>query len=107
MHPEMNEAARAATPATASETNQNLKCSPKSTATAVQLRVLPDLLKRRAHHTIELRRAGIHHPAGRVQDLLKRGYVIVSSRISAVDAEGRTHKGVALYSLISEPKEAA
>lgn len=65
-----------------------------------------DLLRVRARHTYELRRHGISHPAARVLDLIKRGYVIASNRITTVDGDGFRHVNVALYSLTGEPKEA-
>lgn len=79
------------------------KFSAKSTATEAQLDRLKHKLRARPHHTIELRHCGIHHPAGRIQDLEARGFVIDVARVTAVDAEGFTHAGIALYSLVTEP----
>lgn len=62
------------------------------------------MLRLRSHHTYELRKCGISHPAGRVQNLLADGFVISSNRINTVDSDGFLHTGVALYSLISEPE---
>jgi Helix-turn-helix domain len=76
----------------------------RSTATKVQLARLVEKLRRRPHNTLELRAAGIPHPAGRVLDLSKRGFVIDSSRVNAVDSDGWPHFAVALYSLVSEPE---
>lgn len=81
------------------------KFSRKSTATIAQINKLRGLLRRRPHHTYELRKQGISHPAGRVNDLEDMGCVIDSHRITTVDSDGFTHIGVALYSLISEPEE--
>ena len=81
--------------------------SNKSTATEAQLDRLKRKLRARSHHTIELRQFGIHHPAGRVQDLEAQGFVIEVTRVTAVDAEGFPHAGVALYTLVSEPVEVA
>jgi len=80
--------------------------SASSTATEAQLQRLLELLRLRRHHTHELRARGISHPAGRVQDLEARGYVICSSRINTVDSDGFVHVGVALYELLGEPAEA-
>lgn len=77
--------------------------SAKSTATEAQLERLSNKLSSRPHHTIELRHCGIHHPAGRVQDLEARGFVIGVSRITVVDTEGFSHSGIALYELIRAP----
>jgi hypothetical protein len=71
----------------------------RSTKTEVQLKKLVSFLALRPHHTYELRMAGISHPAGRILDLEKRGYVIASQRITTVDSDGFTHCNVALYSL--------
>lgn len=74
-----------------------------STATEVQLAKLRARLRIRPHHTHELRQCGISHPAGRVLDLIEMGYVVESARVTTVDSDGFTHRGVALYTLLSEP----
>jgi hypothetical protein len=76
----------------------------RSTATEAQNDKLAELLEIAPRHTHELRRLGISHPAGRIQDLEARGYVIDSSRVSTVDDFGFVHKGVARYSIISRPE---
>lgn len=76
----------------------------KTTERSVQIKKLALLLAMRPHHTYELRKLGISHPAGRVQDLEEQGYVIESSRVTVVDENGFTHPGVARYSLISKPQ---
>lgn len=85
------------------------KLTSRSTETEAQILRLAEMLRLRPHHTYELRRKGISHPAGRVQNLEERGFVITSDRISTVDPDGFTHCGVALYSLVFDPeaKEAA
>jgi hypothetical protein len=83
---------------------KHLKFSAKSTASEAQLDRLLMLLRLRPHHTHELRSKGISHPAGRVLNLIKRGYLIGSGRIATVDSDGFEHVGVALYSLVSEPE---
>jgi hypothetical protein len=75
----------------------------KSTATEAQTRKLALLLEARPHNTYELRKQGISHPAGRVQNLEEEGYVIKSDRITVVDENSFSHPGVALYSLLSKP----
>jgi hypothetical protein len=77
--------------------------SGRSTKTEAQIQRLLQLLRIRPRHTHELRCAGISHPAGRILDLLKRGYLIDSGRVTTVDADGFTHVNVALYSLMAEP----
>lgn len=71
----------------------------KSTERGAQVRKLFALLKIRPHHTYELRRLGISHPAGRVQDLEAEGHLIHSARVIVVDEHGFTHPGVAMYSV--------
>jgi hypothetical protein len=75
----------------------------KSTEREAQKRKLALLLGMRAHHTYELRRMGISHPAGRVQNLEEDGYVISSDRVTVVDENGFAHPRVALYGLVSSP----
>lgn len=78
----------------------------RSTATwAQQLRVLVELRKGDCN-TYQLRQRGISHPAGRVRELNHRGYLITKALITTVDADGYTHSGVALYSLVYEPEGA-
>ncbi|MDP3521407.1 MAG: helix-turn-helix domain-containing protein [Hydrogenophaga sp.] len=69
-----------------------------------QVALLLEVLRRRPVDTFELRRLGMASPAARVQDLEALGCVIDSARIVAVDSDGFSHYGVALYSLISEPE---
>lgn len=75
----------------------------KSTATEAQIQRLIELLRNGPKDTHFLRRMGISHPAGRVQDLLLRGYEVSSSRTTTIDSDGYSHSGVALYDLVDEP----
>lgn len=75
-----------------------------STSTAAQLTKLIALLSHRPHHTYELRQMGISHPAGRIQDLEGGGFVFDVNRITTIDRDGFTHRGVALYTLVSTPE---
>ena len=84
--------------------HQQRDFSSKSTATEAQIERLIALLRHAPRHTHELRCMGISHPAGRVLDLVKRGYHVASDRVTTVDGDGFTHVGVARYSLISEPE---
>lgn len=81
------------------------KYSRRSTSTEAQIERLTEMLRIRNRHTHELRKVGISHPAGRINDLKKRGFVIDKQLINTVDSDGFTHINVALYSLISEPAE--
>lgn len=87
------------------ERPEQAKFSRKSTSTEAQIERLTNRLRRRPQHTHELRKVGISHPAGRINDLKKRGFVIDKQLINTVDSDGFTHVGVALYQLISEPEE--
>jgi hypothetical protein len=79
------------------------KYNSRSTKTEAQIERLLEMLRTNPRHTHELRKAGISHPAGRVKDLIGRGYCIDSCRINTVDSDGFIHVRVALYELISEP----
>lgn len=79
------------------------KLRSKSSDLEVQIEKLILLTEARPHHTHELRRFGISHPAGRIYDLEKRGFVYAKSRITTVDSDGFPHNGVALYELLSRP----
>jgi len=58
--------------------------------------------------TIELRRDwGVMQPAARVFELKARGYIIVTTPVSAHTDDGALHRGVARYVLLSEPQALA
>lgn len=76
----------------------------RSTATWAQLIRTANALRTGAKSTYQLRQAGISHPAGRVRELNHMGFTITTARIVAVDPDGFTHRGVALYSLVHEPE---
>ncbi|WP_185735416.1 helix-turn-helix domain-containing protein [Burkholderia sp. Bp9099] len=61
-----------------------------------------DSLKSGPRHTYHLRSLGCSHPAARVQELIRMGFPIASSRITATDSDGFTHHGVALYELLGD-----
>ena len=84
--------------------DRNAILASKSTATQVQIEKLIASLKRRPCHTHELRMMGISHPAGRVFDLVKRGYTTETARVTTVDSDSFEHVGVALYTLVAEPE---
>lgn len=79
------------------------KHNSRSTKTEAQIERLLEMLRTNPRHTHELRKAGISHPAGRVKDLIGRGYCVDSCRTRTVDSDGFIHVRVALYELISEP----
>lgn len=74
----------------------------RSTATAEQLKRLLKALREGRKNTYELRKVGVSHPSGRVRNLLQRGCVIETERITALDSDGFSHAGVARYELIAE-----
>lgn len=102
--PEKDRAPTVAPVGALNEQHQHRQYSNRSTATEAQIQRLLALLRQGPRHTHELRCMGISHPAGRVLDLLKRGYHVASDRVTTVDGDGFTHVGVARYSLISEPE---
>lgn len=75
----------------------------KSTVTAAQRDRIVALLRMRPHNGYELRRAGCFQAPTRIHELRARGYQIDTHRVVIVDRDGWPHKGVAQYSLISEP----
>lgn len=79
----------------------------RSTGTATQRMKALELLKVSPQTTYSLRRKGISHPAQRLKELIEEGHVIVSTRVSAVDSDGFTHVGVALYSLVTKAEAAS
>lgn len=77
----------------------------KSTATAAQYDRALQLLRVSRKNTMELRRAGVMMPAARIKELNDRfGYSIARvAQITLWDEWGYSHKGVAVYELLSEP----
>lgn len=76
----------------------------KSTAGEDQRQRIVGLLRQRPHNCYELRRAGCYQAPTRVFELRQRGFDIETTRVVVIDADGFTHRGVALYTLHSEPK---
>ena len=54
-----------------------------------------------------MRELNICRPGARVCDLRAAGYRIDTQRITLQDAWGRKHPGVALYTLMAEPRRAS
>lgn len=53
----------------------------------------------------DLRRLGIYQAPARILELRRRSYRISTDLVPLVDAEGYTHAGVALYTLLAEPQK--
>lgn len=71
----------------------------RSTSTLSQRERALELLNIADQTTYSLRKHGISHPAQRLRELINDGYPIAKSTVTAVDSDGYTHTGVALYSL--------
>ncbi|AHF66020.1 helix-turn-helix domain-containing protein [Pseudomonas cichorii] len=54
-----------------------------------------------------MRELNICRPGARICDLRNRGYQIHTDRISLTDEWGRQHTGIAMYTLMAEPRSAA
>lgn len=74
--------------------------NPTDMSAAAQCARVLEWLKADGQTTYSLRAKGISHPAMRVKELAMQGYLIASSRVTAVDSDGFAHNGVARYRLI-------
>lgn len=75
-----------------------------NTSGSAQRRRLLEWMRSTSIDTICARRdLNILMPAARIKELKNMGYVIHTQRIKITDDLGRSHNGIALYSLISEP----
>jgi hypothetical protein len=52
-----------------------------------------------------MREINICRPGARVCDLRNSGFEIITTRTVLTDEWGRIHRGVAIYTLISEPNQ--
>lgn len=86
------------TPLKSDSTTSRILNSKSSRTEAQRARVL-ELLKISPQTTYTLRAKGLSHCAARIMELRKRGYLIVTSRVTTVDSDGYSHSGVAMYSL--------
>jgi hypothetical protein len=73
--------------------------SGRSTAASDQRSRALELLKIADQTTYNLRAHGIAQCAARIFELKERGHPITKTTVNAVDSDGYTHVGVALYSL--------
>lgn len=72
-------------------------------STEAQIALSLTMLRLAKRSTYEMRAAGISHPAGRVRELRRRGFVIETHLVTAVDSDSFMHQRVAYYELVSEP----
>ncbi|WP_032606952.1 helix-turn-helix domain-containing protein [Pseudomonas avellanae] len=80
----------------------------KSTSINAQNQRLVDRLRQGSIDTFTaMRELNICRPGARICNLRSAGYRIDTARIVLTDEWGRPHRGVALYTLMSEPRAAA
>ncbi|MGE8100351.1 helix-turn-helix domain-containing protein [Pseudomonas fluorescens] len=76
----------------------------ENTSNDAQLaRLVPRLRQGPADTFAIMRDLNICRPGARICDLRNAGYKIITNRITMTDEWGRIHRGVAVYTLISEP----
>ncbi|RZN59108.1 helix-turn-helix domain-containing protein [Avibacterium paragallinarum] len=62
-------------------------------------------LKKGSCSTLEFRAMGICSPAPRIMELRAKGYDISTSKQDEIDHAGVKHKGIAVYTLHSQPQD--
>lgn len=62
-------------------------------------------LKKGSCSTLEFRAMGICAPAARIMELRAKGYDITTSKQDEIDHAGVKHKGIAVYTLHSQPQD--
>ena len=77
----------------------------RSTSTLSQRDRALALLRISPQTTYSLRQKGISHPAARLKELIALGHNITKASVNAVDSDGYTHYGVALYSLTASTSD--
>ncbi|MCE1194225.1 MAG: helix-turn-helix domain-containing protein [Acidovorax sp.] len=82
-----------------------MACKPPARSTAAEAQRARVLVALRAapKTSYDLRRLGIYQAPARILELRRRGFRISTDLVSLVDADGYTHQGVALYTLLAEP----
>lgn len=89
-------------------TSPSLQDSLKSTSINAQNQRFVDRLRQGSIDTFTaMRELNICRLGARICDLRNAGYRINTARIVLTDEWGRKHHGVALYTLMSEPRAAA
>ncbi|UWF49664.1 helix-turn-helix domain-containing protein [Pseudomonas sp. N3-W] len=74
-----------------------------TSANAQNARLVPHLRLGQSDTFTIMRELNICRPGARICDLRNAGYKIITNRITMTDEWGRIHRGVAIYTLISEP----
>ncbi|WP_055136755.1 helix-turn-helix domain-containing protein [Pseudomonas corrugata] len=76
----------------------------ENTSNDAQLaRLVPHLRQGPSDTFTIMRELNICRPGARICDLRASGYKIITTRKLLTDEWGRTHRGVAIYTLIAEP----
>lgn len=76
----------------------------ENTSNDAQLaRLVPHLRQGPSDTFTIMRELNICRPGARICDLRASGYKIITTRTLLTDEWGRTHRGVAIYTLIAEP----
>ncbi len=75
----------------------------KSTSGEAQRQRVIEALRRRPQTTHDLRCLGIYQAPARIIELRRRGYQIVTERVTLYDRDGYAHRGAARYHLEAEP----
>jgi hypothetical protein len=88
-----------------SATPKTTKANDRDMSAAAQCKRVLEYLKADGQTTYSLRAKGISHPAQRIQELLRLGYLIVSHRVTAVDSDGFSHANVARYTLVDRERD--
>lgn len=82
------------------KSDSRTELSNRSTGTEAQRDRILRALRRRPHTSYELRLIGCYQAPTRIKELRDDlGHQIDTTRVTVVDNEGYTHRGVALYSL--------
>lgn len=75
----------------------------KSTASEAQRQRILEALRAGPQTSYDLRRRGVYQQSTRIFELRRRGYDIVTERVTLYDQDGFMHRGCARYHLRSAP----
>ncbi|MDP3251303.1 MAG: helix-turn-helix domain-containing protein [Hydrogenophaga sp.] len=71
----------------------------KSTSSEAQRQRVLEALRQRPQTTHDLRCLGIYQAPARIMELRRRGYAVVTERVTLYDRDGYAHRGAARYHL--------